>query len=292
MLITPEGFLPRLDTPDAREGDRAGFTFIVHAGKLLVKRGETPSLPSADDPGLAGVAPCASHYFGDYDGKPCRVVVSDDAGPFGDQHPGFEWKGLRTLFGVLPDEQVGIAGRALQLAEWTRTHRHCGVCGAPMTKQPGERAMLCPSCGFTAYPRIAPAMMVLVKKGDRILLGRAPNFVPGVYSALAGFVEAGESLEECVHREVAEEVSIRVKNLRYYHSQSWPFPHSLMLAFVADYADGEIKPNPDELVDARWFGIDELPKLPNRISISRALIDSVIEEIQAGTLGSGRVFED
>ena len=95
-----------------------------------------------------------------------------------------------------------------------------------------------------------------------------------------------------MHREVAEEVSIRVKNLRYYHSQSWPFPHSLMLAFVADYADGEIKPNPDELVDARWFGIDELPKLPNRISISRALIDSVIEEIQAGTLGSGRVFED
>ena len=115
----------------------------------------------------------------------------------------------------------------------------------------------------------------------KILLGRAPHFVAGVYSALAGFVEAGESLEECVHREVDEEVGISVHNLHYFCSQSWPFPHSLMLAFVADYVGGEIRPNPAELSDARWFSVDELPKLPGKISISRALIDSVINDIRS-----------
>jgi NAD+ diphosphatase len=127
-------------------------------------------------------------------------------------------------------------------------------------------------------------MMVLVKRDDKILLARAPNFAPGVYSALAGFVEAGESLEECVHREVREEVSIEVTNLRYFSSQSWPFPHSLMLAFVADHASGELSPNLAELTDARWFGLDELPQLPGRFSISRALIDSVLDELRGRAL--------
>ena len=194
----------------------------------------------------------------------------------------FEWRGLRSLYGVLPDAEVGLAGRAVQLAEWTRTHRHCGCCGATMQRQAGERAMACPACGFTAYPRIAPAMMVLVRQGDRLLLGRAPHFVSGVYSALAGFVEAGESLEECVHREVREEVGIDIRNLRYFSSQSWPFPHSLMLAFVADHAGGELQPNPAELSDAQWFAMDELPPLPSRISISRALIDAVVTDIRQG----------
>ena len=140
--------------------------------------------------------------------------------------------------------------------------------------------MLCPACGFSAYPRIAPAMMVLVRRGQRLLLGRAPHFVNGVYSALAGFVEAGESLEECVHREVQEEVGIRIANLRYFSSQSWPFPHSLMLAFMADYLDGELDPDPAELSDARWFALDELPPLPSRISISRTLIEAAIADIR------------
>ena len=268
--------MPRLDAPDDK---RAGFCFVVHAGKLLVTRDAIPQLPAPDDPALNGDGRTAIHYFGDYAGKPCRVVVLDLPGPFDEQNPDFEWKGLRALFGVMPDEEVGLAGRALQLAEWTRTHRHCGCCGTPMALQPGERAMMCPSCGFTAYPRIAPAMMVLVRNGDRILLGRAPHFAGGMYSALAGFVEAGESLEECVHREVLEEVGISIDNLRYFRSQSWPFPHSLMLAFVADYAGGELRPDPAELADAQWFGIDALPKLPGRISISRALIDSVVADI-------------
>ena len=284
MLLTPEGFLPRIaDAANLESGGATtSYDFVVHNGKLLVTRGDDPTLVATNDPALDGVSPAATHYFGDYCGKACRVVVLDSAALIGDAHETFEWKGLRALFGVLPDEQTGIAVRAMQLAEWTRTHRHCGVCGTLMQKQPGERAMHCPACGFTAYPRIAPAMMVLVRNSDKVLLGRAPHFVNGVYSALAGFVEAGETVEECVHREVAEEVGLRIDNLRYFRSQSWPFPHSLMLAFVADYAGGDVTPDPAELADARWFGIDELPTLPARFSISRALIDSVVADIAGG----------
>ena len=280
MLVTPSGFTPRLDDDDEQ---RDGYWFVVQQGKLLVMRGDTPRLPAAGSlplPDHGGAIQC----FGEFDGLPCRVLVLDPDTLPDDPASDYEWRGLRSLFGILPDSQVGLAGRAMQLAEWTRTHRHCGCCGTPMRRQSGERAMQCPSCGFTAYPRIAPAMMVLVRRGSKILLARAPHFVPGMYSALAGFVEAGESLEECVHREVREEVSIEVTNLRYFRSQSWPFPHSLMLAFVADYASGELRPNPDELTDARWFGLNELPQLPGRFSISRELIESVLDELRAPTM--------
>ena len=278
MLNTPPGFLSRLDDASTQQ---AGYLFVVHRGKLLVVRGDSPRLPASATPPLASIDMASIHYFGDYAGLPCRVIEVDTAEQFADQTGEFEWRGLRSLFGALPDAEIGLAGRALQLAEWTRTHRHCGCCGTPMTRQVGERAMACPACEFTAYPRIAPAMMVLVRRDERILLGRAPHFVPDMYSALAGFVEAGESLEDCVHREVLEEVGITITNLRYFSSQSWPFPHSLMLAFTADYAAGDLRPDPAELSDARWFALDELPRLPGRISISRALIDAAVDDIRA-----------
>ena len=279
MLITPAGFSPRVDDDAKRAAD--GYWFVVHGGRLLVTRGESPRLPASDAPAVALTDDHPTHYFGDYEGRPCRVrVVSDIEVLTGVSDEQFEWRGLRSLYGVLPDAEVGLAGRALQLAEWTRTHRHCGCCGASMQRQQGERAMACPACGFTAYPRIAPAMMVLVRRDDRILLARAAQFATGMYSALAGFVEAGESLEECVHREVHEEVGIGIRNLRYFSSQSWPFPHSLMLAFVAEHASGELQPNPAELTDAQWFGLDALPQLPSPISISRALIEAVIVDIR------------
>jgi len=134
--------------------------------------------------------------------------------------------------------------------------------------------MECRNCGLLAYPRISPAVMVLVSRGNELLLARSPHFKPGVFSALAGFVEAGETLEQCAVREVREEVGIEITNLRYFQSQPWPFPDSLMLAFFADYAGGVITPEPSEIEAAEWFARDQLPTLPDPVSIARRLIDA------------------
>jgi NAD+ diphosphatase len=191
------------------------------------------------------------------------------------------WQGLRALYGKLDDSLFALAGRALQFVDWDRTHQFCGRCGTPTRAREHERARECPACALIAYPRIAPAIMCLVRRGQEILLARSPHFLPGMYSALAGFVEPGESLEQCLSREVLEETGLSVANPRYFASQPWPFPHSLMIAFVADYAGGEITPAPDEIEDAQWFALDALPKLPNRISIARRLIDGVVGEMLA-----------
>jgi NAD+ diphosphatase len=125
-------------------------------------------------------------------------------------------------------------------------------------------------------------MMALVTRGDELLLARGVNFPPGRYSALAGFVEAGETLEECIAREVHEETGVRVREPRYFASQSWPFPHSLMIAFTAEYDGGDLRPDPAELADADWFALDALPQLPPRISIARALIDATVRRLREG----------
>jgi NAD+ diphosphatase len=186
------------------------------------------------------------------------------------------WAGLRSLFGVLPDDLVALAGRSLQLLEWDRTHRFCGACATPTIRESSERARRCPNCGLSAYPRISPAMMCLVTRGNQILLARNVNFPPNRYSALAGFVEAGESIEDAIHREVEEEVGIHVKDICYFASQSWPFPNSLMIAYTAEYDSGELKPNGVEIVEADWFDRSNLPQLPPKVSIARALIDDAL----------------
>jgi NAD+ diphosphatase len=193
------------------------------------------------------------------------------------------WEGLRTLFTVLDDAHFALAGRALQLIDWDRTHQFCGRCGTRTEAHPQERVRVCPACKLSAYPRVAPAVMALVKRENQILLGRSPHFPPGMYSALAGFVEPGESLEQCIAREVLEEVGVRISNPRYFASQSWPFPHSLMIAFVCEWVSGEIKPQESEIEDAKWFEVLQLPKLPSKISIARKLIDAVVEEMRGNT---------
>lgn len=181
---------------------------------------------------------------------------------------------VRSLFSVVGAEAIYLAGRAIQLLDWQKNHRYCGRCGATTTIKTGQFAMICPACGLVAYPRISPAVMVLISRDDELLLARSPRFKPGVFSALAGFVEAGENLEQCATREVLEEVGIQISNLRYFRSQSWPFPDSLMVAFFADYAGGIIKPDPLEIEDARWFSRNALPALPEQVSIARQLIDA------------------
>ncbi len=192
---------------------------------------------------------------------------------------GFRAGGLRSWFGLLDDATLAIAMRAVQVLAWDRTHRFCGGCGEPTVSASHERMRSCPRCNLAVYPRISPAMMVLVTRGRQLLLGRGVNFPAGFYSALAGFVEAGETIEQTVHREVMEEVGLRVRNLRYFASQSWPFPNSLMIAFNAEYDGGDLRIDPAELVDAQWFEPEELPRMPPRFSIARALIDATLADL-------------
>ncbi|HEY4333887.1 MAG TPA: NAD(+) diphosphatase, partial [Ilumatobacteraceae bacterium] len=188
---------------------------------------------------------------------------------------------LYSYFGRASELEWLIAGRAVQIVEWARTHRFCGRCGTETALAPGERAMKCPACGLLAFPRIAPAMITLVTRGHgadaEALLAQGVAFRGPMYSCLAGFVEPGESLEGAVAREVREEVGIEVKNIRYWGSQPWPFPHSLMLGFHAEHAGGEIVCDPTEIVDAQWYRRDSLPPIPHRISIARKLIDAWLE---------------
>lgn len=178
-------------------------------------------------------------------------------------YTGCAFRKLRSLFGAMPDDMLAIASRAFQIVEWARTHRFCGNCGTPTQHVSGERCVRCPACGHTAYPRISPAMMVLIQRDDHILLARHLNSPSGFFTALAGFLEAGESIEDAIHREVQEEVGLQVRDLAYFGSQPWPFPHSLMIAFTAQYAGGDILVDRTEIAEARWFGPDEaMPPIP------------------------------
>ncbi|OHC66139.1 MAG: NADH pyrophosphatase [Rhodocyclales bacterium GWA2_65_19] len=215
-------------------------------------------------------------HVGDLNGQPCHAA---DVAQF-PEILGGEATPLRAIFQLAGPDTFALAGRATQLLDWQANHRFCGKCGAPTALKAGELAMHCPACGLLAYPRISPAVMVLVRDGDKLLLGRSPHFKPGVFSALAGFVEPGETLEECAAREVREEVGIEIANLRYFHSQPWPFPNSLMVAFFANYAGGTITPDPNEIEEAGWFSPDALPILPEPISISRRLIDAAVADRQ------------
>jgi NAD+ diphosphatase len=189
---------------------------------------------------------------------------------------GFRLDGLRVAYHALGERDFRAAGIARQKVEWYRTHRFCSRCGTATELDEAHEAMRCPACGQLHFPRVAPAVIVLVERGGEALLGRSPRFQDGVYSTLAGFVEPGESLEECVHREIQEEVGVRVTNLRYFGSQPHPFPHSLMIGFVADWIEGEVRIDPIEIEDARWFRPDALPALPHPMSIARALIEDFV----------------
>lgn len=184
---------------------------------------------------------------------------------------------LYGYHGRVSEAEWLAAGRAVQIVEWARTHRFCGRCGTPTEPARAERAMKCPDCGLVAFPRIAPAMITLVTRGDddeEALLARGVHWQIPMYSCLAGFVEPGETLESAVVREVREEVGIEVSDVRYQSSQPWPFPHSLMLGFRARHAGGEIVCDETEILDAAWFRRDELPMVPGGISIARKLIDA------------------
>jgi NAD+ diphosphatase len=266
MLQTPASFIPLMSAQD----DPDPLTFLFHQGRLLLRETDL-ALP--DQPALTqcDVDPARLVAVGLWNGRYCRAGWAERD----TLSAGYAWRGLRSLFGAADEAMLGVAARAFQLAEWARTHRFCGACGSATVLAAGERCFKCIHCGHLAYPRISPAMMVLIRKGDAVLLALHANSPSGRFTPLAGFLESGESVEEAVHREVFEEVGLRVHNLRYFSSQSWPFPHSLMLAFTADYLDGDIRIDPVEIAEARWFGPgDTWPARVPHVSISSMLVDA------------------
>ena len=262
-------FKPDFKPTRIQAGTALWFTF--DKDHLLTKiNADRFSIPDALDLEANHISPSCKMYLGSLDGQPCYAGALEPGSSF-DSH--FKLNSLRTLFGIVSDTLIWIAGRANQLLHWNLTHRYCGKCGQKTEDKPDERAKNCPRCQHVNYPRLSPAVIVAILKGNRILLARNRKFKAPFYSVLAGFVEPGESLEECVKREIKEEVGITVKNVRYFGSQPWPFPNSLMIAFVSDYAEGEIVVDGSEIIEAEWFSKDELPQIPPKISIARQLID-------------------
>jgi NAD+ diphosphatase len=269
MLATPAGFVP-LHAPQPAARTR----FFVYRGDQLLVRESDLALPEDDVPileafGLRASATYPIGLLGEY--YCCAAAVDAEASAL----DGYRFSGLRPLFGAVDEALLSLAGRGYQITEWMRTHRYCGVCATLMQPVGGERCMRCPACGHLAYPRISPAMMVLVRRGESILLAKHAARVTNRFTALAGFLEVGESVEDAIHREVFEEVGLAVKDLRYFTSQSWPFPHSLMIAFTAEYAGGELVLDASEIAEARWFGPDDdLPEIPSGVSIASELINA------------------
>ncbi|MCP4424547.1 MAG: NAD(+) diphosphatase [Chloroflexi bacterium] len=259
------------------------YWFIFRGYKLLVElSGDTVRAPRLHGLAELGVTAVRQQYLGYTETSPPTHVYSAELTKETQPPDGWRFMNLRKLFGRLDDECFWLAGRAIQIMDWDRTHQFCGKCGQPTETQGHERAKKCPQCNHTSYPRLNPAMIVRVTRqgenGPEILLARTHRFPPGRYSVLAGFVEPGETLEDCVRREVCEEVGVKVKNIRYFGSQPWPFPNSLMLGFTAEYESGEIVLEEEEMDDAGWYTPDNMPEIPPRISIANRLINDFLDQ--------------
>lgn len=268
----PDLFESLLPNADGSDTDDAIYFIFIRDEVLCLKQG-MPRPITQDEFRWLGVEVTFKHFLGKWETKPCYVI--DGTGPVPEGYVTIE---LRSLMGKVELAFFYLAGRAKQILEWHRDNQFCGCCGARTCDHDIDRAKQCLRCGLLSYPRISPSIIVLVQKGDRMLLARNANWPAGRYSALAGFVEPGESVEQTVHREVHEEVGISVTNVRYLGSQPWPFPNSLMLGFYADYDSGEIVCHDGEIAEASWFDYKNSPIIPSKTGISGWLIDAFVEE--------------
>jgi len=265
--------------------DKRGFWFIFNNNNMLFSQKEpiTVELISPSDIGIATTTPL---YFGTIDEVDCWAAETLDSSQASDcrgettvcKNGDFEFKNLRELYPLLGDDFFAIASRALQIARWYNSTKYCSSCAGELKDSETERAKICKSCSKIFYPVMSPAVIVAVTKENKILLAHNNAYPdPNRYSVLAGFVEPGESLEQTVAREIEEEVSIKVKNIKYYGSQSWPFSNSLMVGFTAEYDSGEIIVDGIEIGAANWFEASQLPNIPPQGSISRKLIDNFVK---------------
>jgi NAD+ diphosphatase len=268
-MVDQREFVSGVVPPEA--SSKPAWWFIFQENKLLIYLSpKSVTLPLLIELNELGLIVTRQNYLGQLDDRLCYAaeVAAGIVPP-----AGMAFEGLRQVYGRLDEDLFWIAARAVQIVDWDRTHQFCGRCGVPLRTKTDERAKECPQCGLLHFPRLAPAIIVLVERGNQLLLARSRHFMPGMYSVLAGFVEPGESLEEAVVREVREEVGIKIKDIKYFGSQPWPFPHSLMIGFTATYAGGEISRNDKEIEDAGWFTPDNFPRIPGKISIARKLIN-------------------
>lgn len=245
--------------------------FIFYNDQLLLqKQNETYLVPCGETPPVA-----ISHSLEvpAAEGRPGRTASVEMPVDLG---PSFVWMGLRASWDCLEDTSYKRAGRASELLYWDRNSRFCPVCGTP-TVQHTAISKQCPACGKEMYPVISAAVLVLVRKGDAVLLVRARNFKGTFHSLVAGFLETGETLEECVAREVKEETGLEVRNIAYWGNQPWPYPSGLMVGFTADYAGGEICLQDEELCAGAFYTPDALPELPRKLSLARRMIDEWLE---------------
>ena len=246
--------------------------WFVFCGERLLVRGEKAEggIPSSSEVSGLMKHVMRTHGIGRLNGKLCYAseVPANITAP-----AGMAFQGLRSLLGNLDEQLFSVAGRAFQYLDWDRNHQYCGRCGGHTQPKMDELARSCPACGLVSYPEVTPAVIVAVVRGEEMLLARSRRFQGSFFSVLAGFVEAGETFEECVKREVREEVAVEVDNIRYFGSQPWPFPHSLMVGFTAEYADGEISIDDKEISEAGWFTAEALPEVPRTGTIARRLID-------------------
>ncbi|MGE5284784.1 MAG: NAD(+) diphosphatase [Actinomycetota bacterium] len=272
-------FLPAV-VPPSPLFDNAWW-FLFHGDLLLVQvRGADVAIPRWASTEEAGLLPVRTQFLGSLDGVPCYSgELAGEVGP-----EGTSFQALRPLLRVLPEEIFSLAGRAYQVMDWDRTHQYCGKCGGRTDPLEGERGRSCPACGLHFFPRVTPAIIVAVVRDGKILLAQSTRFPAAFYSVLAGFVEPGETFEECVRREIREEVGIEVESLRYFGSQPWPFPHSLMVGFTASFAGGDLVLEEKEIVRAGWFGPEEVRRLriPHHGTIARRMIDRFLADARPG----------
>jgi NAD+ diphosphatase len=247
--------------------------YFAFCGRDLLVLPDGPRARVPDEAAWAalGLTAVRTNDLGVTDGQRLVAVeLADDVAP----PAGTSIENQRRLFARLDELSSRRAFRAVQVVAWDRNHQFCSRCAGTVERVAAELAKRCPRCDLTFYPRLSPAVIVLVEREDTVLLGHGARFPGGMYSTLAGFVEAGETLEEAVAREIREESGVEVRDVRYFGSQPWPFPDSLMVAFTAVYAGGDLRPQPGEIADAGWFRADAMPMVPPRLSIARALIDA------------------
>lgn len=257
--------------PETANDKQLAWFFVFNKDKLLVKAADdnfdVPLKTTMEELKFRIVT---KYYLGKLDGCDCYCVETDDTEPAPE---GIIFKRFISLLGRIDSEIFTLAGRAYQLLNWDKNNRYCGKCGSSTELKHDEWAKVCLKCGNIIFPKISPAVIVGVIKGNEILLAHAKNFKENLFSVIAGFVEPGETFEECIKREVLEEVGLKVKNLKYFGSQPWPFPDSLMVGFTAEYESGDITVDGEELTIAGWYKSDEIPNKPTDASIAGQIIN-------------------